>query len=65
MGVVDPGLKTEGVVVQKVQQMEARNTRLRVSSSELLFNYTQISLFLKSHRFGKCSDVISLHIIGM
>src|SRR6218665_375969 len=47
--------------------MEARSTGLRVSSGpslEFLFNYTQISLFLKSHHLGKGSHLIFLYIIG-
>jgi len=31
---------------------------------QFLFNYTQIILFPKSHRFGKCSHIIFLYIIG-
>ena len=31
---------------------------------EILFKYTQIFIFLKSHHFGKCSHLIVLYIIG-
>ena len=44
--------------------MEARSTVLRVSLAKLLFKYTQIILFLKSHLFGKCSHLIFLYILG-
>src|SRR6218665_2493285 len=30
---------------------------------EFLFNYTQIITFLRSHHFGKCSNLIFLYII--
>jgi len=39
-------------------------TGLRVSSTEFLFNYTQIFLFLKVTTFGKCSHIILLYIGG-
>ena len=52
-GVMDPGLKTEGLWVLKIQQMEAHSTGLRVSYLEFLFNYIQIYLFLKNHHFWK------------
>ena len=32
--------------------------------SGILFRYTQIILFLKSHQFGKCSHHIFLYVIG-
>src|SRR6218665_968234 len=44
--------------------MEAHSTRLMVSSPKFLFNYTQIILFLKSHHFGKFSQLIFVYIIG-
>jgi len=58
--VMDPVLKT-GVL--KVQQAEAHITGLRMLSAEF-FNYTQIILFLKRHRFGKCPHLIFLYTIG-
>ena len=53
--VVDPGSWD-----LTVQQIEARSTWLRVSSQ---INYTQIILFMKSYRFGKCFHAIFLYII--
>src|SRR6218665_3470402 len=44
----------------KVQQTLARCTGLRVSSPEFLL---QIALLVKSHHFGKCSDLRFLYII--
>ena len=37
---------------------------MRVSIPQFLLNYTHITLFRKSHRFGKCSHLIFLYIIG-
>jgi len=53
-----------GSWVLMVPQMEACSTGFRASSPEFLFNYTQIILFMKSHRFGKCSHLIFLYIVG-
>ena len=58
------GFGNLGSWVLKVHQMEARSIILRVSLEEFLFNYTQIIIFLKSHHFGKCSQIVFLYNIG-
>jgi len=56
------GFETEGRKVLNVQQTE-RSTQHRIESiiSGMFIYCTQIFLFMKSHRFGKCSQ-FSSHI---
>src|SRR6218665_3569702 len=59
--VISSGLKTGVLWVQRVKQMEACSTGLRVPPKEFLFNCTQIFLFLKLLLWKVFSSHIRVH----